>query len=194
MKSLLTPAFLTLLITGVLPPADANEPPWFSEIKAAPAAKVKSPKDQPPQPPVEARRPSAEYNYGEWKFPWSGVSIVWDAVNGEALFLCGHHGGAPFGEIGSWSLTNDGRTWNRLEWASPLLDPLRTLALAARKPAKEGEAAARRIYYAALETPQEAAAVKEKPAQLVNESSCCFRSTSRQPAAGSRKRSIEPGR
>jgi len=151
------------------PQARAGEPEWFTAIKAAYAAKVKAPKDQPPMPPVNARIPGAEYGYGEWKYAWNGVGIVWDDVNGEALFLCGHNGGMPSGTMGSWALTDGGKTWRELQWTSPLLDPLREQALAARQPAKDGEAAARGIFYAALDAEKEAAAVKGTPAKLIGE-------------------------
>ena len=147
----------------------AEEPQWFGAIKSAYARDVKEPKDQPPQPPVPSYVPSADYNYGEYKSTWTGAGVVWDAVNGEALFLCGHNGGMPFGSMGSWALTDEGRTWRELKFASPVLDPLREMALAARKPAKDGEAAARGIFYAALDAGKEAAAVQGLPAKLIGD-------------------------
>jgi hypothetical protein len=147
----------------------AAEPAWFLEIKAAYSREIKSPKDQPPQPPVAAWTPAAEYGYGEWRAPWKGVGIVWDEVNGEALFLCGHNGGMPSGEAGSWALTDEGKTWRECKWSSPLLDPLRVAALAARGPVKDGEAVARGIFYAALGAEKEAAAVKGEPTKLLAE-------------------------
>lgn len=160
--------FLAFLIANSPVPA-ASEPEWFTAIKGAYSREVKSPKDQPPQPPVTTRFPAAEYDFGKLKFGWNGVGIVWDAVNGEALFLCGHNGGMPFGTMGSWALTDEGKTWRELKWTSPLLDPLRELALAARQPAKDGEAAARVIFYAALDAKKEATAVKDAPVKLIGD-------------------------
>ncbi len=147
----------------------AAEPAWFSEIKSAYTREIKSPKDQPPQPPVAAWIPSAEYGYGEWRSPWKGVAIVWDEVNGEALFLCGHQGGRPNGEAGSWALTDEGKTWRECKWESPTFELLRASALAVRTPAKDAEAAARGIFYAALTTENEATAVKNMPAELTED-------------------------
>ncbi len=147
----------------------AAEPEWFAAIKAGYAREVKQPKDQPPQPAVPSYVPSADYNYGEYRSPWNGAGIVWDAVNGEALFLCGHNGGMPFGDMGSWALTDGGKTWRELKFASPVLDPLREQALAARRPAKHGEAAARGIYYGALDAAKESAGVQGAPAKLIVE-------------------------
>ncbi len=162
--------YLTLLFACLFVPCGsprAQEPDWFAAIKAAYAKDVRTPKDQPPQPPVDSWIPAADYNYGEYKSAWTGVSIVWDAVNSEALFLCGHNGGMPFGSMGSWALSNGGKSWQELKFASALLDPLREKALAARKPAKDGEAAARGVFYAALDAAKESAAVKGKPAKLI---------------------------
>jgi len=162
-------ALLVCLCAAGRERAMAGEPEWFTATKAAYAAKVKAPKDQPPMPPVNARIPGAEYGYGEWKYAWNGVGIVWDDVNGEALFLCGHNGGMPSGTMGSWALTDGGKTWRELQWTSPLLDPLREQALAARQPAKDGEAAARGIFYATLDAEKEVAAVKGAPSKLIGE-------------------------
>ena len=160
-------AILACLFAAASQRTVAGEPEWFTAIKAAYAAEVKKPKDQPPLPPVNARIPSADYDYGVMKFPWSGAGIVWDEVNGEALFLCGHNGGMPSGTMGSWALTDGGKMWRELQWASPVLDPLRANALAARLPAKDGEAAARGLFYAALDAAQEAQAAKSAPAKLI---------------------------
>ena len=152
--------FLSCLIACGGPAPAADEPEWFTAIQTNYAREVKSPKDQSQQPPVEARFPAAEYDYGKMKFAWNGAGIVWDAVNGEALFLCGHNGGMPFGTMGSWALTDGGKTWRELTFASPLLDSLREKALAARKQAKDGEAALRGIFYAALDATKQSQAAK----------------------------------
>jgi N-sulfoglucosamine sulfohydrolase len=153
-------------LPGKLP---AVEPSWFLELKTA-YNTMEQPARGVPMPPVEARFPSSEYNdFGETRFRWSGVSIVWDGVNGEALFLCGHNGGMPFGDMGSWATRDGGKTWRELKWASPVLDPLRQLARKARQPAKQAEGLARAIFYAAHDTAHEARLVRDKPAKLVVE-------------------------
>jgi hypothetical protein len=158
---------LGLVLAALSGPALAQDvPPWFAAIKAAYNKPVKSPKDLPALPPVQARFPAAEWDYGVFKFNWNGVSIVYDPVNNEALFLCGHNGGMPFGTMGSWALAEDGKTWRELKFASALLDPLRGKALVARQLAKQCEAAARNIYYSGRTAAKEAEAVKGVPARL----------------------------
>ncbi len=153
---------------GDSPPA-IKGPDWFVKIKTDYTRPVKDPKDLPPLP-VKARVPSAEYGYGTFKFTWNGEAIVCDEVNKEALFLCGHNGGMPFGTLGSWALSADGKTWRELKFASALLDPLREKAVAARKPAKDCEGLARGIFYAALDASKEAEAIKGEPAKRLAES------------------------
>ncbi len=169
---------LALILGAGLIPAVAGEgagggpePEWFAKIRAEYTRPVKKPQGAPPLPPVNPapRWPAAEWGYREHKFPWSGVAIVCDPVNKEALFLGGHNGGMPFGTMGDWALAEDGKTWRELKFSSAVLDPLRAKALAARKPAKEGEAAARNVFYAALDAAKEAEAVKGEPARLVGE-------------------------
>ena len=151
--------------------APGQEPAWFAKIKADFARPAKNPKDAPPLPPLAPapRWPAAEYGYREFKFGWNGVAIVCDPVNREALFLCGHNGGMPFGTMGSWALAEDGKTWKELKWASAVLDPLREKCVAARRPAKDGEAAARNVFYAALDAAKEAEAATNGPAKLIAE-------------------------
>ena len=152
--------------------ADGNAgPEWFAKIRSEYTKPVKNPKDRPPQPAVTPapRFPAAEWGYKEHRFGSSGVAIVCDPINREALFLGGHNGGMPFGTMGDWALAEDGKTWRELKWTSAALDPLRAKALAVRKPAKDGEAAARNVFYAALEAAKEAEAVRGEPAKLVGE-------------------------
>jgi hypothetical protein len=122
-----------------------------------------------PMPPVTVRLPGVEWGYGTQKFTWEGVSVVADPVNKETLYLCGRNGGVPFGSIGSWALAEDGTTWRELTFKSAALDPLRADCLAARRAARDGENAARNIFYAGLDAAPEAAAVKSQPARLVGE-------------------------
>lgn len=123
----------------------------------------------PPQPPVTVRLPGVEWNYGTAKFLLQGAAHVFDPVNKETLYLGGHNGGAAFGSVGHWALAEDGQTWREIRAASAVLDPLREQALAARTPAKNGEAVARNVFYAAMDADQESAAVKGEPARLINE-------------------------
>ncbi len=163
---LLRTAALTFLICT----AHAAEPAWFAELKAAYAKAKESGREQPPMPPVAARVASSEYNdWPETRFPWTGVSIVWDDVNGEALFLCGHNGGMPFGDMGSWATRDGGKTWRELKWSSPVLDPFRERALKVRAAAKRVEAAARSVFYAAHDPSKEEAEIKGEPLKLAKE-------------------------
>ena len=110
----------------------------------------------PPQPPVKVRFPAAEWDYGKQPFLLQGAAVVDDPVNKEKLHIGGHNGGTPFGTVGDWALAEDGKTWRELKWTSAVLDPLREKCVAARKSAKDGEAAARNVFYAALEAAKEA--------------------------------------
>jgi hypothetical protein len=156
------------------PPASTNstqELDWFGKIQARYTKPVKKPQDAPPLPPVAVapRWPAAEYGYKENRFGWHGWSLVRDPINKEALFLCGHNGGMTNGTMGSWALAEDGKTWRELKFASAVLDSLREKCIASRQPAKDGEAAARNLFYAALDAVKEAAAVKGEPARLLAE-------------------------
>jgi len=115
-------------------------------------------------PPVQVRHADAEYGPEKWR--WEGVTVVADPVNKETLYLGGRVGGVEFGTIGNWALADDGKTWREPKPASALLDPLREKALAARRPAKDSEAAARNIFYAGLDAAKEAEAVKDGPRRL----------------------------
>jgi len=120
-----------------------------------------------PMPPVQVRPADAEYGPEKWQ--WEGVAVVADPVNKETLYLGGRVGGTKHGSIGNWALAEDGKTWREMKSASSVLEPLREKALAARKPAKDGEAAARNIFYAGLEAGKEAEAVKDAPGKLLAE-------------------------
>lgn len=154
-----------------LPVAPEDESEWFANIKARYTRQYKNSKDAPSLPPVTPvpRWPGQEWGYRENRFLWAGYSLVCDPVNKEALFLCGHNGGMPFGAMGSWALAEDGKTWREMKFSSAALDPLRKKAVAARKPAKDGEAAARNVFYAAMEVAKEAEAAKNAPAKLLGE-------------------------
>ncbi len=118
-----------------------------------------------PMPPVTVRHQDGEY--GPEKWPWDGVAVVQDPVNHVKLFLGGRVGGAEFGSIGNWSLAENGKTWTEIKSRSALLDPLREKALAARASAKNGEAAARNVFYSALDSARQSAAIKAEPSKLV---------------------------
>lgn len=158
-------------VAAAEPAAPDQEPAWFTKIKEQYTRQYKNPGEAPPLPTVSPapRWPAREYGYRQNKFPWSGFGLVCDPVNKEALFLCGHNGGMPFGTMGSWALAEDGKTWREMKFTSTALDPLRQKALAARKPAKDGEAAARNVFYAALDAAREAKAIKADPAKLTGE-------------------------
>ena len=98
-----------------------------------------------------------------------GVKLVLDPVNEELLFLGGRCPGAEGGSIGWWAFSPEKKEWRELTGNSASLDPLRGKCLAARRPAKDGEAAARNVFYAGLEAAAEAAAVKAEPARLLAE-------------------------
>jgi hypothetical protein len=151
----------------------APTPDWFEKIRMAFKKPIKTPEDskQALRPPVTPtpRWPAREWSFQAFASPWSGVALVGDPVNREALFLGGHNGGMPFGTMGSWALAEDGKTWREMKFASAVLDPLREKAVAARKPAKDGEAAARNVYYAALEPAKETAVIRAEPAKLIAE-------------------------
>jgi hypothetical protein len=120
-----------------------------------------------PQPPVEVRHKDGEQ--GPEKWAWQGQAVVPDPVNQETLYLGGRVGGAEFGSIGSWALAEDGKTWRELRFSSAALDPLRAKAMAARRPAKDAEAAARNVFYAGMDPAREAEEVRNEPARLVGE-------------------------
>ncbi len=161
-------ATVALLLSNAL---CAEEPEWFREVRASFTREVKLSKDQPTLPIKPPRFPAMEYGYGEYQFPWSGVSIVWDDANQRGLFLGGHNGGMPEGDLGSWSLTEGGK-WRQLQWPSPSIDrrlspspnPLRDQALAARRSAKDAEGLARAAFYAAHDPAEEALAAQTRPA------------------------------
>ena len=117
-----------------------------------------------PTPPVQIRPADGEFGPEKWR--WEGVAVVADPLNKETLYLGGRVGGVEFGSIGNWALAEDGKTWRELKSPSVLLDPLREMALAARGPAKDGEAAARNVFYAAMDAAKEAEAVKDGPSKL----------------------------
>ena len=133
---------------------------------AAPPGVMAVQKTQP-MPPVEVRHRDGEW--GREKWDWEGVAVVTDSVSRETLFLGGQVGGAAQGAIGNWALAEDGKTWREITCASATLDPLRDRCLAARRPAKDGEAAARNVFYAGCDAAREAEAVKDKPAALIDE-------------------------
>ena len=118
-----------------------------------------------PLPPVQARPADAEYGPEKWR--WEGAAVVADPMNRETLYLGGRVGGVEFGSVGNWALSDEGRTWREIKCASAVLDPLREKALAARKSAKDAEAGARNVFYAALDAAKEAEAVKDAPSTLV---------------------------
>lgn len=161
-------ALLAAALTLPLGTARAVEPPWFAEFKASYEKANSSGPNQPPMPVASTRPASSEYN--DWPntyFPWAGVSLVWDDVNSEILYLGGHHGGREFGDLGWWASSDAGKTWRIIPpEPSPALAQLRTSALMARKPAKDAEGIARGIFYSAHELAQEVEMVKGKPAQL----------------------------
>ena len=145
----------------------AAEPAWVAEMrKQAESGGAKNPKYMPP---VETRLPAANFDHGHLKFVPYGAAVVWDPANREALMLGGLCGGAEFGSVGYWALAADGKTWRKLEQASAALDPLRAKVLAARLPARDGENAARNVFYAGLEAGRETAEMKLRPAELLAE-------------------------
>lgn len=128
---------------------------------------VAAPAASGPMPPVDVRHMDGEF--GKEKWAWQGQAVVADPVNHETLYLGGHVGGVEFGSIGHWALADDGKTWRELKFASAALDPLREKALAARRQAKDGEAAARNVFYGALGAAAESEAIRKEPAKLIDE-------------------------
>jgi hypothetical protein len=122
---------------------------------------------QPLMPPAGVPVRHRDVEWGPTTWPWEGAAVVDDPVNAERLFLCGRVGGVAFGSIGSWALGNDGTTWREMQFASAVLDPLRDRCRVARSAAQDGEAAARSLYYAALDPAREAAAVRGDPAKRI---------------------------
>lgn len=98
-----------------------------------------------PMPPhgLTVRPRDGEYGPEPWK--WEGAASV--KVGQETFFIGGRVGGVEKGHVGHWAVGADGKTWRELKGASAVLDPLRARALAARIPARLGEAAARNLYY-----------------------------------------------
>ncbi|HOX04813.1 MAG TPA: kelch repeat-containing protein [Planctomycetota bacterium] len=96
-----------------------------------------------------------------------GAQNVLDPVNREILQLGGRSHGAPRGTVGDWALSLDTKQWRKMECASALLDPLRAKALAAARLARDGENAARNVFYAALPNGKEAEAARGQPAKLL---------------------------
>lgn len=127
--------------------------------------------EKPPQPQPPHGQNIRHYDgeYGPEKWKWDSFSTAQDPVTKETLHIGGRIGGAEFGHIGHWALGEDGKTWRELKGASAVLDPLRQFALAARQPARLAEAAARNIYYDALDASKEAEAIKGEPAALAAE-------------------------
>jgi hypothetical protein len=120
-----------------------------------------------PVPPVEVRAKGGEY--GPEKWTWEGVAVVRDPVNKEMLYLGGRCGGAEFGTLGNWALGEDGKTWREIKGANSTLDPLREKCLAARKLVKEAEAAARVVFYAAMDAGREAEAIRNGPGKWLGQ-------------------------
>ncbi len=99
-----------------------------------------------PMPSVVVRDKAGEY--GPEKWAWEGTAVVADPLNHETLYLGGRCGGAEFGTLGDWALADDGKTWRAMRFSNALLDPLREKILAARRLARDGEAAGRNRFYA----------------------------------------------
>jgi hypothetical protein len=123
-------------------------------------------KPQPmPLPPVTVRHKDGEYGAEKWA--WEGAASVRDPINRVTLFLGGRVGGVEFGSIGNWALADDGKTWSEIKSQWAILDPLRNSAVTARGLAKDGEAAARNVFYGALDPAHEATAIEGEPAKLI---------------------------
>jgi Galactose oxidase, central domain len=120
-------------------------------------------------------RPATRSN-GVWAGEWGsvacfmeGTSPVFDPVNDELLFIGGRTGNDVKGFVGNWAFSVKGQTWRELTAEDATLDPLREKVTAAIAPARDGMAAARNIYYAAMEAGKESAALKTAPVKLLAE-------------------------
>jgi len=116
-----------------------------------------------PMPPITKAVRPRDGEYGPEKWTWEATASVQDPVTKETLFIGGRVGGVETGHVGHWALGADGKTWRELKGASSILDPLRAKAIAARTPAKLGEAAARNVFYAALDPTKESDALRGEP-------------------------------
>ncbi|MCK5528640.1 MAG: hypothetical protein KAI74_03060 [Kiritimatiellae bacterium] len=144
--------------------AEDAEPAWVSGIRKQAQAK-KRPHDFTNIPPVETRFAQPGYNYGKERFSSAGATVVWDAFNKEALFICGANGGDAFGAIGSWTV-KDGKEWKKMEVASSVLPPYRKAILAARMLARDAENSARNIYYSSKSESEKKEALKSTVALM----------------------------
>jgi Galactose oxidase, central domain len=118
---------------------------------------------------IDFAGPPVKPIYGPLKMTDS--RIVMDPVSKELLFIGGMGSGvgAEGGTVGSWAFSIEKKTWRRLISKSDLLDPLFAKATSGVRPARDGMAAARNIFYAGMTSAAESKAVKDKPAKLVAE-------------------------
>ena len=98
-----------------------------------------------------------------------GATVVLDPVNQELLFLGGRTGNADRGFVGHWAFDLGQKTWRRMVRKIEPLDALRAKCLAAIRPARDGMAAARNVFYSGLGPGGEAQAVRQRPAKLVGD-------------------------
>ncbi len=107
--------------------------------------------------------------YGNSTCFMEDTSPVFDSVNGELLFIGGRTGNDPEGFVGHWGFSVKDKKWRELTASDAVLDPLRGKVAAAVRPARDGVAAARNVFYAAMEAGEESAAVRARPAALLAE-------------------------
>ncbi len=105
--------------------------------------------------------------YGNSVCFMEGASPVVDPVNQELLFIGGRTGNDPEGFVGHWAFSLKDKAWREMTTSDAVLDPLRAEVRKAIAPARDGVAAARNVFYAAMESAEESAAVKDKPAKLI---------------------------
>lgn len=116
-----------------------------------------------PEPPITGGTYSLAGGAGRSNL--YGTQNVLDPVNREILQLGGRCEGAPRGTVGDWAFSLESKTWRAMSASSALLDPLRAGALAAARRARDGENAARNVFYGGVE----ASAVQGRPARLLAE-------------------------
>jgi len=93
---------------------------------------------------------------------------VFDPVNQELVFIGGQTGNDPEGCIGNWAFSVKDKAWRELREADPVLDPLHASVRAAVVATRDAMAAARNIYYAAMDAAEETKAIKGGPLTLLN--------------------------
>jgi hypothetical protein len=121
------------------------------------------------KPPVKLRNFAiSEFDYGKRKCGYRGVTRIWDPVNRRLLWIGGNCLSMNKGFAGNWQ-TADGKTWKKHVVTHPVLDPLRKRCEAARMPIRDGENAARNIFFSGTTPADEAKAVKGRPTRLLTE-------------------------